>query len=123
MAIEKDINPTILNEENEIILGQENMAVTLEAIRDSGTEGFEMQEDGSAILESSNTEEVETGFDDNLAEVIDPGELRTIANQLISGIEKDKASREDWESTYTDGLKYLSILNRQYMCFPNRDSS
>ena len=48
MAIEKDINPTILNEENEIILGQENMAVTLEAIRDSGTEGFEMQEDGSA---------------------------------------------------------------------------
>ena len=109
MAIEKDINPTILNEENEIILGQENMAVTLEAIRDSGTEGFEMQEDGSAILESSNTEEVETGFDDNLAEVIDPGELRTIANQLISGIEKDKASREDWESTYTDGLKYLGM--------------
>ena len=109
MAIEKDINPTILNEENEIILGQENMAVTLEAIRDSGTEGFEMKEDGSAILESSNTEEVETGFDDNLAEVIDPGELRTIANQLISGIEKDKASREDWESTYTDGLKYLGM--------------
>tara|TARA_B110000285_G_scaffold235530_1_gene317847 strand:+ start:1644 stop:4118 length:2475 start_codon:yes stop_codon:yes gene_type:complete len=109
MAIEKDINPTILNEENEIILGQENMAVTLEAIRDSGTEGFEIQEDGSAILESSNTEEVETGFDDNLAEVIDPGELRTIANQLISGIEKDKASREDWESTYTDGLKYLGM--------------
>ena len=109
MAIEKDINPTILNEENEIILGQENMAVTLEAIRDSGTEGFEMQEDGSAILESSNTEEVETGFDDNLAEVIDSGELRTIANQLISGIEKDKASREDWESTYTDGLKYLGM--------------
>ena len=50
MAIEKDINPTVLNEENQVLLGQENMSIALEAIRESGSDGFEMQEDGSAIL-------------------------------------------------------------------------
>jgi len=109
MAIEKDINPTALNEENRVPLGQENMKVAIEAIMESGTEGFEMQEDGSAILGESIGEEIETDFDSNLAEVLDPQELRNIANELIAGIEKDKSSREDWEKTYKDGLEYLGM--------------
>jgi hypothetical protein len=109
MAIDKEINPTVLNEENQVPLGQENMSIALEAIRDSGTEGFEMQEDGSAILGETITEEVETDFDSNLAEVLDDQELRVISNELIAGIEKDKASREDWEKTYKDGLEYLGM--------------
>ena len=109
MAIEKDINPTVLNEENRVPLGQENMKVAIEAIMESGTEGFEIQEDGSAILGDSITEEIDTDFDSNLAEVLDPQELRNIANELIAGIEKDKASRDDWEKTYKDGLEYLGM--------------
>ena len=109
MAIEKDINPTVLNEENQVPLGQENMKVAIEAIMDSGTEGFEMQEDGSAIMGESMQEEVETGFDENLAEILDNQQLNIIANELIAGIEKDKSSREDWEKTYTDGLEYLGM--------------
>ena len=109
MAIEKDINPTVLNEENKVPLGQEDMSIALEAIRESGTEGFEMQEDGSAILGESMVEEIETEFDSNLAEVLDPHDLRVIANELIAGIEKDKASRDDWEKTYKDGLEYLGM--------------
>ena len=109
MAIEKDINPTVLNEENQVPLGQENMKVAIEAIMESGTEGFEMQEDGSAILASSMVEEIDTDFDSNLAEVLDPQDLRNISNELIAGIEKDKASREDWEKTYKDGLEYLGM--------------
>jgi hypothetical protein len=109
MAIEKDINPTVLNEENRVPLGQENMKVAIEAIMESGTEGFEMQEDGSAILESTMVEEIDTDFDSNLAEVLDPQDLRNISNELIAGIEKDKASREDWEKTYKDGLEYLGM--------------
>jgi hypothetical protein len=109
MAIEKDINPTVLNEQNQVPLGQENMKVAIEAIMDSGTEGFEMQEDGSAILGETMTEEVETGFDENLAEVLDDRQLANISNELIAGIEKDKASREDWEKTYKDGLEYLGM--------------
>ncbi len=109
MAIEKDINPTVLNEENQVPLGQEDMSVAIEAIKDRGTEGFQMQEDGSAILESTMVEEIDTDFDSNLAEVLDPQDLRNISNELIAGIEKDKASREDWEKTYKDGLEYLGM--------------
>ena len=109
MAIEKEINPTVLNEENQVPLGQENMSIALEAIRESGTDGFEMQEDGSAILGESMEDEVETEFDSNLAEILDSQELRVISNELIAGIEKDKASRDDWEKTYKDGLEYLGM--------------
>jgi len=109
MAIEKNTKPTVLNEQNQVPLGQEDMQIAIEAIKDRGTEGFEMQEDGSAILGASITEEVDTDFDSNLAEVLDPQELRNIANELIAGIEKDKASREDWEKTYKDGLEYLGM--------------
>ena len=109
MAIEKNINPTALNEQNKVPLGQEDMTVAIEAIRDRGTEGFEIQEDGSAILAESITEEIETGFDENLAEVLDDQQLANISNELVAGIEKDKASREDWERTYKDGLEYLGM--------------
>ena len=109
MAIEKDINPTVLNEANRVPLGQEDMQVAIEAIRERGTEGFEMQEDGSAVLTSSIPEEIETGFDENLAEILDDQQLNVISNELIAGIEKDKSSREDWEKTYKDGLKYLGM--------------
>ena len=106
MAIEKQINPTVLNEENQVPLGDEGMEVALAAIEDAREEDFIMQEDGSAILESSLQEATETGFDENLAESMEESELMQIANELVDGIEKDKASREDWERTYTDGLKY-----------------
>ena len=109
MAIEKEINPTVLNEENQVPLGQENMKVAIEAIMESGAEGFEMQEDGSAILGETMAEEVETGFDENLAEILDDQQLANISNELMAGIEKDKASREDWEKTYKDGLEYLGM--------------
>ena len=72
-------------------------------------EGFTMMEDGSAILGDEDEEEISVGFDDNLAELIDESELNQIASDLMAGIEADKASREDWEKTYTDGLKYLGM--------------
>jgi len=109
MAIEKEINPTVLNEENQVALGDEGMEIALAAIEEAGMEDFVMQEDGSAILESSMQEQINTGFDENLAESMDDSDLGKIANELVDGIEKDKSSREDWERTYTDGLKYLGM--------------
>ena len=109
MAIEKDINPTVLNEENQVPLGDEGMEVALAAIEEANMEDFVMQEDGSAVLESSMQEQIDTGFDENLAESMDDNDLAKISNQLMDGIEKDKSSREDWERTYTDGLKYLGM--------------
>ena len=109
MAIEKDINPTVLNEENQVTLGNEGMDVVLDAVADANEADFVMQEDGSAILESSMQQPIESGFAENLAELLDDAELMRISNQLVDGIEKDKSSREDWERTYTDGLKYLGM--------------
>jgi len=109
MAIEKDINPTVLNEENQISLGDEGMEVALAAIEEVGMDDFVMQEDGSAIQESTMQDQIETGFDEKLAEAMDDRDLSKISNELMDGIEKDKSSRQDWENTYTDGLKYLGM--------------
>jgi hypothetical protein len=109
MAIEKDINPTVLNEENQVPLGEEGVSVAIEALEMAQDGDFVMQEDGSAILESDLQQPIESGFNENLAEMLDETELMRISNQLIDGIEKDKSSREDWEKTYTDGLKYLGM--------------
>ena len=96
MAIEKNINPTQLNEQNKVSLGQEDMTVAIEAIRDRGTEGFEIQEDGSAVLAESITEEIETGFDENLAEVLDEGQLAKISNEYL-GMRFDDERSEPFE--------------------------
>ena len=109
MAIDKEINPTVLNEENQVPLGDEGMEVALAAIEEAGMEDFVLQEDGSAILEADMQEPMETGFNENLAEMMTDSDLGRIANELVDGIDRDKSSREDWEKTYTDGLKYLGM--------------
>ena len=56
MAIDKEINPTVLNEENQVPLGDEGMEVALAAIEEAGMEDFVLQDDGSAILEADMQE-------------------------------------------------------------------
>ena len=94
MAIEKDINPTVLNEENQIPLGNEGMQIALNAIEEAGTEDFVMQDDGSAILESSMSEPRDTGFDENLAEAMDDSELMQIANEFFTNYSIATTNRE-----------------------------
>jgi hypothetical protein len=48
-------------------------------------------------------------FGENLAEVIDEGELTKIAGDLSADIDNDRASRKEWEKTYTEGLKLLGL--------------
>ena len=68
----------------------------------------EMQADGSAIIgEQQNL--LETGFDMNLAEVIDENELGSISNDLFESFETDKSSRKEWEETYKKGLDLLGF--------------
>ena len=107
MAIEKEPN-NILNSQN-TLEGTEDMQVAIEAIEEAGQEDFEMQEDGSAVLGGMEDMPIDTGFNSNIAESLDEDILNGIAIELTSGIEKDKSSREDWEKTYTDGLKYLGM--------------
>jgi hypothetical protein len=53
--------------------------------------------------------EDENDFGENLAELIDDGDLQSIASDLSEDIENDRNSRKDWEKAYTDGLKLLGL--------------
>jgi hypothetical protein len=106
MAIEKQDNTP---EPIDSLQGTEDMTVAVEAIEEANEEDFELQEDGSAILGGMDDMPIDDGFGSNLAEFLDDNQLNTISIELTAGIEKDKSSREDWEKTYTDGLKYLGM--------------
>ena len=48
-------------------------------------------------------------FSANLAEYVPDNKISSMASDLISAIENDKASRKDWEKSYTEGLKLLGL--------------
>ena len=48
-------------------------------------------------------------FDANLAEFIDESSIQSMAGDLVGDIDNDRASRKDWEKTYTEGLKLLGL--------------
>lgn len=68
-------------------------------------------DDGSVVIDfAPRTDEDEAvEFGANLAEHIDPSELSSIADELISAFDEDKASRQEWEDTYVDGLDLLGV--------------
>ena len=71
-------------------------------------ESVEIGIDGQPILRMEKGED-EEGFDDNLAEYIDEGELAQLAGDLVGEFEEDVASRKDWMQTYVDGLQLLGM--------------
>jgi hypothetical protein len=108
MAIEKSIE-----REEKIDLGVEDQSneikLKVEEEQEDIGEGV-LQEDGSVVfgaITEVSSEDLE--FDSNLAEVIDDMELMLIASEIEEYFEEDRQSRQDWEKTYTDGLKYLGM--------------
>ncbi len=81
----------------------------IDILEGMGEEGVQYQEDGSVILGEPEAEMPSLGFGENLAEVVSDSELDKIYIELTAAIENDKSAREDWEKTYTDGLKYLGM--------------
>ena len=81
----------------------------IDILEGMGDEGVQYQEDGSVVLGEPEMEMPSLGFGENLAEVVSENELDKIYIELTSAIENDKSAREDWEKTYTDGLKYLGM--------------
>ena len=109
MAIERqDTVPNVVEPTKGKIVDEQEEAL-VELLGDVQEDDFEIQEDGSAVLMDGELPPQDIGFDGNLADVLADEELNRISNLLVDGIEKDKASRKDWEKTYTDGLKYLGM--------------
>ena len=57
--------------------------------------------------ELDNIEDVESSFDENLAEQIDEKELNQKASELIQSYETDREARSEWEDRYKKGLETL----------------
>ena len=52
---------------------------------------------------------MEGGFSDNLAEYLSDYELSRISSDLSSEFDSNKASRQEWEDTYSNGLELLGF--------------
>ena len=70
-------------------------------------EGVKIDMDGIEI--DLMPEEEKEGFDDNLAEYLDDGELQKIASDLIEMVEADINSRKEWVDMYVKGLDVLGM--------------
>jgi len=68
------------------------------------------EEDGGATVDfDPEDEREEVGFTENLAENISDMELGRISSDLLGEFDANKASRQEWEDAYTDGLELLGF--------------
>lgn len=68
------------------------------------------EDDGSVLVDFDPTEDKEDmGFGENLAEGMDDRELGAISSELMGEFDANKASRQEWEDAYTDGLELLGF--------------
>ena len=71
------------------------------------SDGSMLVGDATDILQAEET--VEVPFDANLAEYIDESDLSVVASDIVSDIEDDLASRQEWEDTYKSGVELLGM--------------
>ena len=67
---------------------------------------IEIEIDGD---DEGEEDETPPGFDDNLAEDMDDGQLTELASDLLGEFDEDISSRKDWIQTYVDGLELLGM--------------
>ena len=110
MAVDKSLNQAPLGLDATFASGVMpgvNMESDLE-IEIEDPESVTIGMDGMEIeLEPGDDEDSE--FDENLAEMLDGGELAEIAGDLIGDFDDDISSRKDWIQTYVDGLELLGM--------------
>ena len=89
--------------------GLETESITIETPDESLTvENVEMTDDGGAIV-NPIADEIDSEFDQNLAELVADEDLTDISSDLISDYKEDKSSREEWHDAYSKGLKLLGF--------------
>ena len=78
----------------------------LQAASDEPTE-FELENEPTSALIVMEIEE--DGFEENLAEKMDEGELQKLGSELMELVEADIASRKDWVDAFVKGLEVLGM--------------
>ena len=75
-----------------------------------GAEITEMDDGGVEIdFEPSEDEEEEITHDSNLALYMGDMDLTGLGEMLLSGVEEDKQSRGEWETTMSEGIKLMGL--------------
>lgn len=70
----------------------------------------ELEDDGGAIIDfDPRTTDLNPDFYDNLAEDMDDRVLGSVASELMGDFDANKASRQDWEDAYANGLELLGF--------------
>jgi hypothetical protein len=72
-------------------------------------EAVRLSIDGEEILSIEEGDGIAGDFNENLAEVLPPSLLQTIASDLSEDIGNDLSSRKDWEEMYKDGITLLGL--------------
>ena len=102
MAIEKGI--VVEESKPQSVNGE---AIEIEIVNPESV-GIET-EDGGMEISFEETSGLESGFGENLAELLDDTELDIIGNDVVDSFNSDKESRADWEETYVKGLDQLGL--------------
>ena len=92
--------------------GSQNDVMAMIASDDVGSVEIIPEEDGGVIVDfdpQSKEKGKEVEFDANLAEEIPDRELGRISSELMSEFDANKASRQDWEEAYANGLELLGF--------------
>jgi hypothetical protein len=101
MSIDKALNQAPMGLDNLMDVGEGAMEIEI-----INPEGLTIGVDGVAV---DLIEEAEEGFDDNLAEHMEDGELEKVAGDLLELVDADVASRKDWTEMYVKGLEVLGM--------------
>ena len=111
MAVDKAINQAPLGLDATLEAGAVpgiNVEPDLE-IEIEDPESVRIAMDGLEIELEPGEEYEDSEFNENLAEMLDNGQLAEIAGDLIGDFDDDLASRRDWIQTYVDGLELLGM--------------
>jgi len=84
----------------------------MEMLSEETPEGIEVYEDGEDTIIDFDPDDMRGDSDDfyaNLAEEIPDSELGAIAGTLLDDFDANKASRQEWEDAYADGLELLGF--------------
>ena len=88
----------------------------VEIARDSEEDGgveFQMSPEGE-MMPVENNEQISTEEHNmNLAEVLDPQALGELSSEITTAYEQDQTSREDWLTTFSEGLELLGIKTEE----------
>ena len=86
-----------------------------EEISPEGTTEEEIEVSLEGDEEFTKEEVIDTvaDFNSNLAEELSDNVLQRMANQLLDDYKRDRVSRKDWETSYTNNLDLLGLNNKE----------